>query len=319
MERGEPVAFLSYVRADDTNDNGNILRICQQLRKELESRTGAPFPIFVDREDIDWGENWRARINESLESATLLIPVLSPRYFVSTLCRDELNRFLEREATLGRSDLVLPLYYIDTLLLEDPHARFGDPLAQEISKRQYIDWRSLRLKGFGSSAVRSAIVELASRMERAFKRGVGGRPEETVEVDNRLDTIDVALHESTRADNGPEYDWWWGRHQKFKAELKPGTAYLVIDHGPDSGQRILIDKPRITIGRSPNNDIVLHHQTVSKQHAEIIKILGRFHIHDLNSNNGVLINGTPVEEHLLEDNDILQFGEYFLVFVSRRG
>ena len=173
------VAFLSYARADDRHAKGKIVRIAELLRDELRAQTGEPLSIFVDR-NIEWGENWQRRINESLSEATMLIPILTPNYFNSSACRDELTKFLEREAQLGRNDLVLPIYYMAADKLEDPALRQTDELAEELSRRQYIDWRELRLKDLDSKRVVVTIADLAARMKRSYQRGAdtgstGGR------------------------------------------------------------------------------------------------------------------------------------------------
>ena len=81
------------------------------------TQTGQEFTIFQDR-DIQWGQNWKRRIEKSLdEEVTFLIPIITPSFFKSKACRDELGRFLERERRLNRDDLILPVYYVDTPLI----------------------------------------------------------------------------------------------------------------------------------------------------------------------------------------------------------
>ena len=45
-----------------------------------------------------------------------------------------------------RSDLILPIYYIDALVPNHPAERSGDSLAEVIHSGQYSDWRTLRFK-----------------------------------------------------------------------------------------------------------------------------------------------------------------------------
>lgn len=68
---------------------------------------GQEFAIFQDRNDIAWGQNWQARIDQTLDAVTLLIPILTPSFFASPACRQEVTRFVERERTLDRNDLIL--------------------------------------------------------------------------------------------------------------------------------------------------------------------------------------------------------------------
>ena len=69
---------------------------------------------------------------------------------------------------LGRSDLILPVYYISAREMDDPAARDADELAQALAARQYADWRELRFEPFTSPLVRKAIAQLAARMRDTF-------------------------------------------------------------------------------------------------------------------------------------------------------
>jgi cobaltochelatase CobT len=105
-----PIAFMNYVREDDTYEGGRLTELRLRLSGEVAAQCGESFPIFQDRKDIAWGEQWRERIDGSLDSVTFLIPIVTPRFFRSDACRDELDRYLKREQKLGRGDLVLPVY-----------------------------------------------------------------------------------------------------------------------------------------------------------------------------------------------------------------
>src|SRR5438552_18207882 len=102
----EAVGFFSYVRADDKNEGGRLTKICNKLNDEVGMLSGEEFHIFQDRKDILWGQEWAKRIEESVNASTFLIPVITPRFFKSESCRNELELFLEREKELSRSDLI---------------------------------------------------------------------------------------------------------------------------------------------------------------------------------------------------------------------
>lgn len=164
-----PIAFFSYVHDDDTHDHGRLTRIRERLQGEISIQWGERVEIFQDR-DMRWGTAWKERIENTLDATTFLIPVITPRYFASTPCRQELERFLEREAKLGRNDLILPLYYLKAPVLENADRRKADPLAEIVAGRQYVDWRSLRHEveaapDFGKALARAAeqIVESLHR------------------------------------------------------------------------------------------------------------------------------------------------------------
>jgi parallel beta-helix repeat protein len=164
----DAAAFFSYVRMNDDHDNGRLSELRQRLSAEVQIQTGTPFPIFQDRNDILWGQNWQRRIDATLETVTLLVPVLTPSFFQSPACRDETERFLRRERELGRDDLILPIYYVSSPLLDDAAARAGDPLATELATRQLADWRELRFEPMTSAVIGKAIAKLAERLRDAF-------------------------------------------------------------------------------------------------------------------------------------------------------
>src|SRR6185503_14330456 len=162
-------AFLTYTHFDDEHNRGTLTEFRNHLSAEVRAQTGDEFKIFQDK-DIEWGQNWRERIDEAIDGTTFLIPVITPSFFKSTECRAEVERFLNREKDLNRNDLVLPLYFIDTQLVSDKAKRTSDPLADETAYHQYADWRDLRFEPFTSPLVRKAIEKLAIQIRNALER-----------------------------------------------------------------------------------------------------------------------------------------------------
>jgi len=161
---------MSYVNVDDQHESGRLTQLRERLSGEVRMQTGAPFDIFQDRKDIAWGQQWQERINQSLDAVTFLIPIITPAFFRSDACRDELERFLKREEELGRGDLILPIYYVSCPALQDKAKREHDKLAQVIAKRQYADWRDLRFEEFTLPPVRKALAKMAEQIVAALER-----------------------------------------------------------------------------------------------------------------------------------------------------
>lgn len=130
MAAPTPLAFLSYAHFDDDHENGKLRTFAERLSGEVRLQSGEEFPIFIDRKDLKWGQAWKGRIDESLNGVTFLIPILTPGYFKSEWCREELARFLEREKSLKRTDLILPVYYVSCRVLESQTIRSKDDLAR---------------------------------------------------------------------------------------------------------------------------------------------------------------------------------------------
>jgi len=161
---------MSYASNDDKHDGGKLTQFRERLSGEVQMQTGEEFDIFQDRKHILWGQNWKERIEESLDAVTFLIPIITPSFFNSSYCREELQRFLERERKLNRSDLILPVYYVSCPLLYEEAQRANDKMAQVIAARQYADWRDLRFESFHSPQTARRLVDLAIQIREALER-----------------------------------------------------------------------------------------------------------------------------------------------------
>ncbi len=64
----------------------------------------------------------------------------------------------------------------------------------------------------------------------------------------------------------------------------------------------------VRIGRAPDNDIVLGHESVSRHHAEIVRCAEGWTISDLGSKNGIKINTYRQRHQLLRDGDRVEVG-----------
>jgi F-box protein 11 len=164
-----PVGFWSYVRADDEHDHGYLSTLRIRLSGEVYAQTGEMFDIFQDRDDIGWGANWEDRINDCLDAGMFLICIITPRFFKSDACRNELERFLAREKELGRHDLILPIYYITCPVLEAELKRDTDPLVQLIKTRHHVDWRDLRFESLDSPQAKKKLAGIATEIREALE------------------------------------------------------------------------------------------------------------------------------------------------------
>jgi hypothetical protein len=77
-----------------------------------------------------------------------------------------------------------------------------------------------------------------------------------------------------------------------------------------------LNKERTTIGRKPHNDIVIDNLAVSSEHAAIVTILNDSFLEDLDSTNGLSVNGTPTKKHFLQNNDLIEIGKYKLKYLN---
>jgi len=77
-------------------------------------------------------------------------------------------------------------------------------------------------------------------------------------------------------------------------------------------------KPRTTLGRRPNNDIVIDNLTVSGEHAVLHLQDQTVEVQDLGSTNGTFVNGQPIERQVLRDGDQVIIGKYEVRFADAR-
>jgi len=100
-------------------------------------------------------------------------------------------------------------------------------------------------------------------------------------------------------------------------EAKPSKpARLVVVSQNFFGKTFPLDKAALVIGRTEENDIVLDHRSVSRHHAKIVREKGRYTIVDLQSANGVRVNGEEYGKVELRRGDIIDLGHVRLRFVD---
>jgi hypothetical protein len=69
----------------------------------------------------------------------------------------------------------------------------------------------------------------------------------------------------------------------------------------------LVDEA-ITIGRGPDNTIVVSDPSISTHHAQLLLERDTYRLKDLDSTNGTRVNGKPVTETVLRLDDRIRFG-----------
>lgn len=93
-----------------------------------------------------------------------------------------------------------------------------------------------------------------------------------------------------------------------------GKPRFIVEAGPNRGRQFVIDRDELSIGQAPECEVRLDHPSVSRTHAKIVNV-GGVRILDLNSTNGVRVNGREVPYAELEPGDLLELGEVKLRFV----
>ena len=96
--------------------------------------------------------------------------------------------------------------------------------------------------------------------------------------------------------------------------LPAGSALLIVQRGPNTGARFLLDPNVTNAGRSPKADIFLDDVTVSRKHCQFIADNGGHIVRDSGSLNGTYVNRERVNQARLSAGDEVQIGKYRLTY-----
>jgi hypothetical protein len=94
------------------------------------------------------------------------------------------------------------------------------------------------------------------------------------------------------------------RRPAFRARLVVDGTSQVLDLAPGSN----------VIGRSPESDLQLLDQGVSRRHVDVHVADGRAALYDLGSTNGTSVNGHTVQSQELQHGDVIRLGHSRLIY-----
>lgn len=94
-----------------------------------------------------------------------------------------------------------------------------------------------------------------------------------------------------------------------QVRLSPAVPAGLAIYVAGQQMRHVLEKTAVTLGRSPDNDIVLASPVASGHHARIQHSEGTYWITDLGSSNGLLFEGQRVQQKTLADGDIVYIGK----------
>jgi len=96
---------------------------------------------------------------------------------------------------------------------------------------------------------------------------------------------------------------------------EPGLRAALMVVNPEGHQTVFtLDRAVVRIGRDQVNDICVPDRRCSRKHC-LIEMAGDFYnLVDLNSTNGVRVNGHKVSQRRLRDGDVFEIGAYQLIY-----
>jgi len=94
-------------------------------------------------------------------------------------------------------------------------------------------------------------------------------------------------------------------------------AKLTFETGPFAARVVGIPDQSASIGRAPDNDIVIGDPATSGHHCRIEVRVGAYWVSDLGSTNGTLVNGEPIIDKQLDHGDVLSIGQNTIRFALK--
>lgn len=83
---------------------------------------------------------------------------------------------------------------------------------------------------------------------------------------------------------------------------------VVLTHGHELLREVRLEKPLVIVGRDPACDIVIDDITISKRHMKLEYLQGVLYVEDLESTNGIKVNGHSATRQAIQHLDVVQLG-----------
>ena len=104
------------------------------------------------------------------------------------------------------------------------------------------------------------------------------------------------------------------RLEETTPHQRPPVGRLVLTlQGAELEDRLIVPG-RLVIGRTSDNDMQVDSKFVSRHHAQVVTTPEGSVIEDLNSTNGVYLNGKRVRKHRLAPGDVVKIGVHELLY-----
>lgn len=103
-----------------------------------------------------------------------------------------------------------------------------------------------------------------------------------------------------------------------EAPSGPALARIIVAAGGRTAGTYLLHPGRLIIGRTAVNDVQIDSRFISRHHCQILTTPQHCVIEDLDSSNGIYVQGRRVHFHNLNDGDIVTIGQHELLYVDER-
>jgi pSer/pThr/pTyr-binding forkhead associated (FHA) protein len=108
-------------------------------------------------------------------------------------------------------------------------------------------------------------------------------------------------------------------HLSDPGPLRIEAARLIVSSGKSIVAEVVLNRPRMVLGRDDSCDISLDSRYVSRFQNLFMETTEGWLLIDLSSTNGCFVNGRRVREHRLRDGDLIAVGQHQMRFAGPNG
>ena len=91
---------------------------------------------------------------------------------------------------------------------------------------------------------------------------------------------------------------------------------LFVSYNGELLRELVLDRPRLLVGRSEHNELRISSRFVSRHHALFVRHGEATFLMDLNSTNGTFVNSRRISNLMMRHEDIVQLGNYRIKFMD---
>lgn len=165
-------------------------------------------------------------------------------------------------------------------------------------------WREPRVMDALKNVISAAVRDVGLRFE--------SQPSITITTDetySERDVVVIASHklEPVEDTKGMTIDT---ENDAKNSETLPENAFLIVE-----GVKVHpLKDPVVNVGRRLENHLVIDDPRISRNHAQLRAINGRYVLFDLNSTGGTFVNGQRTSQTVLYPGDVISLAGVALIF-----
>ncbi len=92
---------------------------------------------------------------------------------------------------------------------------------------------------------------------------------------------------------------------------------LVVMNTDFAGKEFVCGRSEVRVGRTDDNDVAIDHRSLSRTHCKVVREdNGEWRVIDMQSANGLLVNGEPYAQVTLRSGDVIELGHVKIKFLG---